>query len=124
MLFSIMHFSFIFSLLLLLFPCSVFVFVRCVLLFVFFFFSSRRRHTRCALVTGVQTCALPISFACRQRDMGDARSCSAASSGGMMLIITPVPCSKPAIDVMRGLTCTCQWKSPGWWCGAVWNTRL
>src|SRR3546814_3791723 len=27
--------------------------VRCV-------FSSRRRHTRCALVTGVQTCALPI----------------------------------------------------------------
>src|SRR3546814_15921787 len=29
--------------------------VRCV-----FFFSSRRRHTRCALVTGVQTCALPI----------------------------------------------------------------
>src|SRR3546814_11316033 len=31
--------------------------VLCVLCF---FFSSRRRHTRCALVTGVQTCALPI----------------------------------------------------------------
>src|SRR3546814_5830068 len=29
--------------------------------FMSFFFSSRRRHTRCALVTGVQTCALPIS---------------------------------------------------------------
>src|SRR3546814_10027171 len=29
-----------------------------------FFFSSRRRHTSCALVTGVQTCALPI---CRRR---------------------------------------------------------
>src|SRR3546814_8144984 len=28
---------------------------------VFYCFSSRRRHTRCALVTGVQTCALPIS---------------------------------------------------------------
>src|SRR3546814_2995817 len=28
-----------------------------------FFFSSRRRHTSCALVTGVQTCALPICFA-------------------------------------------------------------
>src|SRR3546814_9991830 len=27
------------------------------------FCSSRRRHTRCALVTGVQTCALPISAA-------------------------------------------------------------
>src|SRR3546814_9663477 len=26
----------------------------------YFFFSSRRRHTRCELVTGVQTCALPI----------------------------------------------------------------
>src|SRR3546814_10121292 len=30
-------------------------------MFVFFLFSSRRRHTMCALVTGVQTCALPIS---------------------------------------------------------------
>src|SRR3546814_412942 len=37
-------------------------FVFLVVFFVcFFFFSSRRRHTRCALVTGVQTCALPIS---------------------------------------------------------------
>src|SRR3546814_3692269 len=33
-----------------------------------FFFSSRRRHTRCALVTGVQTCALPIYPACRPAD--------------------------------------------------------
>src|SRR3546814_10343496 len=41
---------------LVLYVCS-----SCVLLFSFFFFSSRRRHTRCALVTGVQTCALPIS---------------------------------------------------------------
>src|SRR3546814_14079823 len=30
-------------------------------MFMWFFFSSRRRHTRCALVTGVQTCALPIA---------------------------------------------------------------
>src|SRR3546814_9376787 len=29
-------------------------------MYALFFFSSRRRHTRCALVTGVQTCALPI----------------------------------------------------------------
>src|SRR3546814_2210751 len=34
----------------------------CFVLFMCFFFSSRRRHTRCALVTGVQTCALPISL--------------------------------------------------------------
>src|SRR3546814_19288030 len=33
--------------------------MRCVCLF--FFFSSRRRHTSCALVTGVHTCALPIT---------------------------------------------------------------
>src|SRR3546814_11135010 len=32
-------------------------------IFTFCFFSSRRRHTRCALVTGVQTCALPILIA-------------------------------------------------------------
>src|SRR3546814_5309647 len=31
-----------------------------------FFFSSRRRHTRCALVTGVQTCALPILMSSQQ----------------------------------------------------------
>src|SRR3546814_8838844 len=31
-----------------------------------FFFSSRRRHTRCALVTGVQTCALPIYVELRE----------------------------------------------------------
>src|SRR3546814_7819411 len=37
--------------------------------FCLFFFSSRRRHTRGALVTGVQTCALPISL---------GRVCSAA----------------------------------------------
>src|SRR3546814_4211190 len=39
----------------------MYVFFVCSLLLFVFFFSSRRRHTRCALVTGVQTCALPIS---------------------------------------------------------------
>src|SRR3546814_9965894 len=38
--------------------------MSCCLCLVGFFFSSRRRHTRCALVTGVQTCALPIFAAC------------------------------------------------------------
>src|SRR3546814_9296657 len=42
----------------------------------FFFFSSRRRHTRCALVTGVQTCALPISLA--------------AEAGSAMVIVNTV----------------------------------
>src|SRR3546814_1027795 len=39
----------------------VFVSICCIIeCFGVLFFSSRRRHTRCALVTGVQTCALPI----------------------------------------------------------------
>src|SRR3546814_11977378 len=48
-----------------------------------FFFSSRRRHTSCALVTGVQTCALPISLSAMDPDMAraaiageDAKFCS------------------------------------------------
>src|SRR3546814_6596676 len=44
----------------------------------FFFFSSRRRHTRCALVTGVQTCALPISNV-------------AVHAGGMLLGLSALP---------------------------------
>src|SRR3546814_11444144 len=39
----------------------LFMFVVLLVSFICFFFSSRRRHTMCALVTGVQTCALPIS---------------------------------------------------------------
>src|SRR3546814_5864213 len=42
-----------------------------ILFVILFFFSSRRRHTRCALVTGVQTCALPIcSAAIARLDVG------------------------------------------------------
>src|SRR3546814_9845169 len=45
------------------------VMVSCVVVF----FSSRRRHTRCALVTGVQTCALPISIGAMPDDRKDGR---------------------------------------------------
>src|SRR3546814_5748665 len=51
--------------------------VRCVL---FFFFSSRRRHTRCALVTGVQTCALPISPTYIWTDLGGSLTLVGATS--------------------------------------------
>src|SRR3546814_11788458 len=47
-----------------------------------FFFSSRRRHTRCALVTGVQTCALPI---CRTAEIGALVS---AGTGGSHPLFT------------------------------------
>src|SRR3546814_534504 len=44
--------------------------------FFFFFFSSGRRHTICALLTGFQTCALPI---CRQLDEGRQRAMEACN---------------------------------------------
>src|SRR3546814_657625 len=47
-----------------------------------FFFSSRRRHTRCALVTGVQTCALPIcSSRAKSRDGSKHVSTSLDTNG-------------------------------------------
>src|SRR3546814_3937182 len=48
-----------------------------------FFFSSRRRHTRCALVTGVQTCALPISafFYLRNVNSGHPGSITTVHAG-------------------------------------------
>src|SRR3546814_8597104 len=51
------------------------VFVFC---FLIFFFSSRRRHTRCALVTGVQTCALPILAATRRSSIASCFSISSS----------------------------------------------
>src|SRR3546814_4391027 len=44
------------------------VFVVLLVLCIFFFFLGRRRHTSCALVTGVQTCALPISVNGQDRE--------------------------------------------------------
>src|SRR3546814_14001415 len=40
---------------------------------VLFFFASRGRHTRCVLVTGVQTCALPIFFVRFSRQQSPCR---------------------------------------------------
>src|SRR3546814_8341994 len=65
-----------------------------------FFFSSRRRHTRCALVTGVQTCALPIRteegtiyqrpFGGMMQNMGEGppaqRTCAAADRTGHAML--------------------------------------
>src|SRR3546814_14112993 len=44
-------------------------------IFGLFFFSSRRRHTRCALVTGVQTCALPICTDENSAEIVNVRAC-------------------------------------------------
>src|SRR3546814_14438272 len=60
-----------------------------------FFYSSRRRHTRCALVTEVQTCALPISARLR-------------SGGGYP------PAAGPAADRDRGRSLSCGWDTGGY----------
>src|SRR3546814_2921810 len=52
------------------------------------FFSSRRRHTSCALVTGVQTCALPICTVSRLQSTDDSTH----------------PSGEPAGVLIRGLT--------------------
>src|SRR3546814_1776916 len=59
----------------------MFVFQYCVIL-LRFFFSSRRRHTRCALVTGVQTCALPISALAADRPHQGALDAALEGGGG------------------------------------------
>src|SRR3546814_2833792 len=55
-----------------------------------FFFSSRRRHTRCALVTGVQTCALPISAGAiaTTNDFADRDGWRATGRAGALLNIS------------------------------------
>src|SRR3546814_3231749 len=57
---------------------------------IFFFFSSRRRHTRCALVTGVQTCALPIWF-CRDRVANCLSDRSNRRAAGQSRFLQPLP---------------------------------
>src|SRR3546814_2828776 len=58
--FCLWHFGALYGHVWSLFVYSVLYFLILFVFFIVFFFSIRRRHTRCALVTGVQTCALPI----------------------------------------------------------------
>src|SRR3546814_13980851 len=66
-----------------------------------FFFSSRRRHTRCALVTGVQTCALPISRPSRRIEIGqlysvrlatEMQACASSVTMPGVILGMPGPC--------------------------------
>src|SRR3546814_20117073 len=66
-------------------------------MFIFvFFFSSRRRHTRCALVTGVQTCALPICAKLRVNMQQEAL---------MQERVAPITASRNT-EMLRGLIMT------------------
>src|SRR3546814_17050607 len=66
-----------------------------VCIFYLFFFSSRRRHTRCALVTGVQTCALPILLSTFNR-RGSAPTGARAS----------MRCARHGMNGLGGSGCT------------------
>src|SRR3546814_3159173 len=69
-------------------------------MFYVFFFSSRRRHTRCALVTGVQTCALPIyAEGCASAGAPVRRTENDASKRARILTFNQAPL---ALDVTGG----------------------
>src|SRR3546814_6954316 len=75
------------------------------LLVCFFFFSDRRRHTICALVTGVQTFALPILAAAEAGSTGSAAICSPSGVMRPSVSIAPSCASAPraaAIDAAGG----------------------
>src|SRR3546814_14255193 len=63
-----------------------------------FFFSSRRRHTRCALVTGVQTCALPI---CARAQGRERREPPASSSSREQRIALERQSMIPPPEIIR-----------------------
>src|SRR3546814_7689580 len=76
------------------------------------FVSSRRRHTRCALVTGVQTCALPISGVNALRDMCGLTVEEVGEFGGFpmktLLLISNAFDRVPGRFFDFGLACRCQ----------------
>src|SRR3546814_12801645 len=74
------------------------VFFVCVMIF---FFSSRRRHTRCALVTGVQTCALPIY---RGKPVRPGRT-QGAQQEGFRLVVAMVGEGQYLVVAQRGCEC-------------------
>src|SRR3546814_13756328 len=65
-----------------------------------FFFSSRRRHTRCALVTGVQTCALPIC-----RAIGTRGPTSSRDNPGFAAPQRPTPALSLFLESIGAVSC-------------------
>src|SRR3546814_4196302 len=98
-------------------------FEQAAFLFLFFFFSSRRRHTRCALVTGVQTCALPISFT---HLAWRSRNCQApyqALSNCHCRACPGNPCPKQAPDRSREARCRSEERRVGKECVSTCRSR-
>src|SRR3546814_1902083 len=65
------------------------------LFILFFFFSSRRRHTRCELVTGVQTCALPIYRVFMRKAVIDGAQAPGDHNG---LVIAPARAARSLLE--------------------------
>src|SRR3546814_8932090 len=93
------------------------------IVFVFFFFSSRRRHTRCALVTGVQTCALPIYYFIADtpgRDDVFARHLATRAD----TLVTPINDSFIDFDLIGQVDPeTFQVTRPSFYAELIWDTR-
>src|SRR3546814_2456038 len=64
-----------------------------------FFCSSRRRHTRCALLTGVQTCALPISLSEADREDAAARK-AALNDADVVILCLPDDAAREAVSLV------------------------
>src|SRR3546814_3756637 len=75
---------------------------------ILFFFPSRRRHTKCALVTGVQTCALPIS-----RFVGHRGKTRAAVRAVAERLLLAAPAGAPEV-LLPGLDGNLEGRLLGW----------
>src|SRR3546814_7183780 len=69
----------------------------------YLFFSSRRRHTRCALVTGVQTCALPISLTVQAYGFAWVSGVLAVVATLRWLWETDRPVAEKQVDIGAGI---------------------
>src|SRR5213076_3365046 len=114
------------------------------LLFVFFFFSSSRRHTRWLVVTGVQTCALPISrcanpttkdllpdlihdrlsVAWRTEVEAHLSTCAECRSELTILRHVVAVAAAPRIDVARIASALPHYRARSPWQRAVHSTQL
>src|SRR3546814_4211005 len=83
-----------------------------------FFFSSRRRHTSCALVTGVQTCALPIfasgggaldpkAAVAALSDDAEICGCNGVAKGQVVACIEKGACSLDAVRATCKASASC-----------------
>src|SRR3546814_2278498 len=69
----------------------------------FFFLSSRRRHTRCALVTGVQTCALPIWRGGRRAVIGDLVAWVSRASPTLIMVEDLHWADPPTLEILSAM---------------------